>query len=59
MLVLAVVCYALYNVYSKYLSVRITATAATSATLWGGFFGTLPIWLCAQRRAPSYYGCLP
>ncbi len=52
LLVLAVVCYALYNVYSKYLSVRITATAATSATLWGGFFGTLPIWLATGGQAP-------
>ncbi len=40
----AVLCYAAYNVTSKYLLYWVTPEAAAAGTLWGGLVGTLPMW---------------
>lgn len=51
-LLLAVFCYAIYNAYSKNLTVRLPSAAATAATLWGGFFATIPIWWASGASVP-------
>lgn len=56
LLLLAVFCYAVYNAYSKNLTMRLPSAAATAATLWGGFFATLPIWLATGAPVPRTIG---
>ena len=48
----AVFCYALYNAYSKRLTNVLPPSAATAATLWGGFFASIPLWWMSGAVVP-------
>ncbi len=56
LLLLAVFCYGIYNAYSKNLTIRLPSAAATAATLWGGFFATIPIWWATGASVPRTVG---
>ncbi|OFW80222.1 MAG: hypothetical protein A2201_02640 [Alicyclobacillus sp. RIFOXYA1_FULL_53_8] len=52
LLIAAVFCYAIYNAYSQRLAGKLSSAAATSATLWGGFLSSIPIWLLTGGDVP-------
>lgn len=52
LLIAAVFCYAIYNAFSKRLTVQLSSAAATSATLWGGFLSSIPIWWMTGADVP-------
>ncbi len=52
LLVLAVVCFAVYNVSSSSLSRYLGPGEATAGTFLAGFIGTVPIWLVTGARIP-------
>ena len=54
-LLLAVVCWASYNVFSEPLTVRLPAATSTAATLLGGFITTLPLMFWAPHAAPMRF----
>lgn len=51
-LLVAIGCFAVYNVFSAQLSRRVGSSTATAATLLGGFLGSLPIWMGSGAKAP-------
>lgn len=52
LLLLAIGGFAVYNVFSARLSQTVGSSAATAATLLGGFIGSVPIWLLSGASAP-------
>ncbi len=48
----AIGCFAVYNVFSARLSQAVGPSTATAATLLGGFIGSVPIWLVTGARTP-------
>lgn len=52
LLLLAIGCFAVYNVFSAPLSRRLGSSTATAATLLGGFLGSLPIWVASGAKTP-------
>lgn len=52
LLVVSVICYGLYSVYSKRLTVRIPSHSAAAATLLAGFLTSLPVWLLTGHAWP-------
>ncbi|WP_241711892.1 DMT family transporter [Sulfoacidibacillus ferrooxidans] len=52
LLVAAVLCYALYNAFSKRLITRVSVLSATSLTLLGGFIGSIPLWIAKGAPIP-------
>lgn len=53
LLILAVLCYGVYNAYSKHLTARVPPTSGAAVTLLAGFLTTLPIWLVDGAPWPS------
>ncbi|WP_158026919.1 DMT family transporter [Sulfobacillus thermosulfidooxidans] len=53
LLVLAILCFAVYNVYSSSLSRHLSPGQATAGTFLGGFLGTIPIWLITGAKWPA------
>ncbi len=52
LLLVAIGCFAVYNVFSARLSQVVGSSTATAATLLGGFIGSVPIWLATGARTP-------
>ncbi len=52
LLLVAIGCFAVYNVFSASLSRRLGSSTATAATLLGGFIGSLPIWMVSGAHVP-------
>lgn len=52
LLVLSVICYGLYSVYSKRLTERIPSHSAAAATLLAGFATSFPLWLLTGHAVP-------
>ena len=55
LLLLAVVCFAVYNVFSSSLSRYLGPGEATAGTFLGGFVGTVPIWLFSGAQLPLHW----
>jgi len=55
LLLLAVLCYGVYNAYSKRLIDRVSASAAASVTLLTGFIATIPIWFLTGAHIPHEF----
>lgn len=53
LLVLSVICYGLYSVYSKRLTAYIPSHSAAAATLLAGFLTSLPIWFLSGHGLPK------
>ncbi len=53
LLLLAVICYAIYNTYSSLLTTFLSPTASAGATLLAGFLTSIPVWVIAGSPTPS------
>ncbi|MCY0887965.1 MAG: DMT family transporter [Alicyclobacillaceae bacterium] len=49
LMMLAVMCYAIYNVYSKRLTDKVDSMPAAASALTFGFLGTIPLWFLAGQ----------
>lgn len=54
LLILSVLCYGVYNVYSKHLTNLVPHRTAAAATLLGGFVTSTPIWWITGARIPTH-----
>ncbi|MCY0907639.1 MAG: DMT family transporter [Sulfobacillus thermotolerans] len=59
LLVAALGCFAIYNVYSSSLSRMLSPQQATAATFAGGFLGTVPLWLATGAQVPHHWSGPP
>ncbi len=55
LLIAAIFCFAVYNVYSARLTLHLTPQQATAGTFAGGFVGALPLWLLSGTLWPRVW----